>query len=338
MTNTTPQNSWRAWFRAISFPDLTANSPTDAFQSNKQRAMAASIGAIACFLAFFVARVDVAFQDSCARLSISHYFYEPMAGTLMVMSLTFAGAFMIAYEGRAKLDAWVAFFGGCGALVLAFFPTDGLGCPVGTVADFRPSLIFEVPTVFADGAKPETFAVTATTARIASGYSQTLHFAGAGVLFLSLLYFTAFAFVRVNHVKDLRTYDPKTDIRQDKTRCKRIRNAFYVVLSALIAFGILVVLANETQIAKDTSVWLGKMIAKIPGTPSEAAGYPRPVYHGELIALGAFGLAWLLHGRLIFAALKFLYGPDSDLVKRIEELEVLIRCRPRDTEPAVAQA
>ncbi len=316
-------------FWASFWPDLSAATQPDQFHTQKQRAVAAVVGAIACFLAFYVVSLDASFGPACARSSISHYYYEPLAGTLMVMSLSFVAAFMIAYEGRAPADGWIAAIGGIGALLVAFFPTDGLGCPPGLEADFRPAITFVVPDAFTARPFPETFDMTDAQLLIGGEDSQKYHMWGAGILFASLLYFTIFAFSRTNHPDD-RIADPNSDSGRGRwTICKWIRNLTYWLFGVIMLIGIAMILPIAPELSDQWSLRLGRAIAALPPTPDDPTPYPRPVYHGELLALGAFGLSWLLNGRLFFAIVKFLYQNNTRVIGAIEEIEKAIACRER---------
>ncbi|MEM1101057.1 MAG: hypothetical protein AAGH73_05955 [Pseudomonadota bacterium] len=287
---------------------------TKSESDDKERITAFIIGALAVFLAFGVAGLDRWLEPACPRSSVSHYFLEPFAGTFFVMALTFVGAFMIAYRGENKWDGHAATIGGIGALVLAFSPTDGLGCATGTLMDLRPAVVIEVPPGFGTGdlvegerfpdavapaaLRAEDGALEGVELRIGTEGTQRWHFAGAGVLFVVLLYFAGVAFPRVK--------DEDTDAQGKKLPSKRIRNTLYYLFLALMVVGFLMIVFSETMLARALSLWLAGLIAALPYAVPEFGDVVRPVYHGELLAFLAFGLVWLLKGRFL---LRVLLGP-----------------------------
>ena len=280
----------------------------------KERLVACIIGLLALFLAFGVAVLDRVLEPICARASISHYFLEPFAGTFFVMTLTFVGAFMVAYRGENRCDGYFATIGGIGALILAFFPTDGLGCGSGALMDLRPAVVIEVPAGFEPGdlvegerypdevspgqLRSEAGLLEDVELKIGSETTQFWHYVGAGVLFLVLLYFAGLAFPRIDE-------DDRDATGALKLR-KRIRNALYYIFFGFMILGFLMVLFPGTGIAQWLSGLTARLIAALPYAETDFAGEIRPVYHGELIAFAAFGLSWLLKGRfyLRFGALR----------------------------------
>lgn len=273
----------------------------------KQRVMALIIGILALFLAFGVAFLDAWFDPVCARTSISHYFYEPLAGTFFVLTLSFVGAFMIAYEGENRLDGWLATLGGVGGLILAFFPTDGIGCAVGQLVDLRPMLTAEVPPEFGVEAKPwpDTFLVEAQAVRIGGQTTQALHFVGAGLMFAVLWYFSAVVFTRIgarDHVA------PNTDGRTGLRLEKQIRNAVYVFFTLVMTLGIALVVFSSAGWAQNLSLWMARGLAVPFWANNDFAEVARPVYHGEMLALMAFGFSWLTKGRYFVSAYRLLTG------------------------------
>ena len=253
-------------------PDPAYLSQTAGEAEGNQRLVAFIIGLLAIWLAIDVNVLDIIHGPKCARSSISHYFYEPVAGTFFVMALTFVAAFLLAYRGECKWDARIASVAGVAALLVAFFPTSGAGCH-GTEVDLRPDLVVEViegqivPFVF-EGSERMYLEIADPDTLVAGAFSQRIHWGAAVILFAVLLYFSAFVFTRVREGID----------RVDGvlTRAKKVRNLVYLAtsLGMLISFGI--ILFDETL---------------------ASLRLPRPVFIGEALALCCFGIAWLVKGR-----------------------------------------
>lgn len=241
-----------------------------------QKTVALFIGVLAIGLAAGVNILDIQYGPTCARSSISHYFYEPVAGTFFVMVLSFVAAFLVAYRGENKWDGRLATLAGIAALVVAFMPTSGVGC-AGDV-DVRLQVIASVAdgrfqTVPFDGAehlvvRPE---VPLVVERAADAWDP--HLIAAGILFAILLYFSAIVFTRVR---------PDVDLNGDGSvkRAKVVRNLIYTgtSLGMLVGFAL---------------IGLDEMLR-------ETLGMKRPVFWGEAIGLVCFGVAWLTKGRFWF--------------------------------------
>ncbi len=299
------------------------NAPNSAYLTpppgralTKERAMAFLIGVLAILLAFGVTFLDERFGTACARSSISHYFYEPLAGTFFVMVLSFVGAFMIAFRGENRIDGWLATAGGIGGLVLAFFPTEGTGCDGPGSFDFRPAVVVEYPLTFAhvppdnfdpDDLVPDLFDVNDQAAVIGDAWTQAWHIGGAAVMFVVLLVFCAWVFPRVNPVTD-RQPGPDGRPTGPLKWQKRARNAVYYTASVAMVVGMLMIQFDQSGFARAVG---GAMARALPivglGNP-EFAGVARPVYHGEMLALVAFGVSWTVKGRFGKSVWDFFRG------------------------------
>jgi len=268
----------------------------------KERFTAFVVGILALSLAFVVLVLDIAgLGHTCARSSISHYFFDPRAGVFFVMALTFVAAFMIRYKGDGVHDGWVASVGGLGALLLAFFPTFGPRCVAEGTVDYRPALVVQEVAPSSDGnflltlsqprdgegaalsnaaaASQDPAEPVKVTAVFSNPTYQFFHFLGALVVLVSLLYFTGFAFRRTNDPKD-------EDDDGNWTPAKRARNLIYTACAAaMVVGGALIlsamVLSEETLAAWGDVVWV----------------FRRPVYWGEAAFLVAFGVAWMVKSR-----------------------------------------
>ncbi|MGR3493235.1 MAG: hypothetical protein ACU0DW_14345, partial [Shimia sp.] len=254
------------------------------------------------FLAIGVAMIDGATGAACPRVSISHYYYAPWAGQVYVMALTFVSAFLFAYRGApGTRDGVIATIGGAGGLVLALFPVAGVGCgAVGTEIDLRPFLTLEVQEAMEGGnpiTVPSTFDIPATRIEVAGPIIGGLHALGATLLFSVLLYFSAVVFCRVEPQADL--FDPSApgegaNIRPEK----KMRNTVYRAMTGIMLLGVAMVVAVPLGLSAwvdPISIGLSYVTGVIPLVGGE--GIARPIFHGELLALTAFGVSWLLKGR-----------------------------------------
>ncbi|MGR3466707.1 MAG: hypothetical protein ACU0CI_02425 [Shimia sp.] len=270
--------------------------------SLKSRALAAVIGGLALFLAIGVAMIDGATGPSCARVSISHYYYAPWAGQVYVMALTFVAAFLFAYRGApGTRDGVIATIGGAGGLVLALFPVAGVGCgAVGAEIDLRPNLITEVKPAMADEdplTQAFAFDLPATGIEVAGPWIGGLHALGATLLFAVLIYFSWVVFCRVEPRADL--HDPAAPATGRNVRMgKRLRNLVYRLMTGVMLFGLAMVVAVPLGLSAwvdPISLALSEWTGAVPLVGGQ--GVARPIFHGEMLALTAFGISWLLKGR-----------------------------------------
>ena len=165
--------------------------------------------------------------------SISGYYHT--GGEAVFIGIVVAlGLFLITYDGYNNPTGWkdrlASRIAGCGALLLAFYPTEVEG-------DYPPLDWW-------------------------CKYMGTLHFTGATILFVSFAYMSYFLF-------------PITDKELD--RSKRQRNALHRVCGIVIVCCL---------------VWAG-----IAGKVLE-----RPIFWPETIMLLAFGISWLVKGKVKEAA------------------------------------
>ncbi|NDV01648.1 hypothetical protein [Pseudoroseicyclus tamaricis] len=248
---------------------------------HKERATALIIGAIALFLAFGVALIDGLNDYTCRRISISHYYYEPLAGGFFVAALAFTGAFLLRYRGETRLDGALASVAGVAAILVALFPTTNIGCLASSEIDFRPAMVLTleagelVPAEF-DGGTYLGYVDLADM--LASNTSAVIHSIAAIVLFAILLYFSAWSFTRVRTV-DRKDGAPGAPVGT----AKKVRNGIYVLCSLGILAGFALVGGQD---------WL-----------REAGWFERPMYLGEAAALASFGVAWLVKSRLLLPGL-----------------------------------
>ena len=261
--------------------DYLATSPSR--EKVFQRITASVVGLSAFVLPFAVIFYDQLSGPSCRRESISHYFYEPEAGQFFVVLLAFIGGFFLRYKGERPIDATMAKVGCVAALLVAFFPTGGIGCAEPGAFDITVGVLVDGPAgvsqlnEFAFAIAPaagETTQPFTLRAEFSIATNNALHKAGALILFAVLAWFSFKAFRRVNAEVDLAPDGSLTAI-------KKTRNAIYLACTIGMALGAAII---------------GLSFAGIDVVA-------RPVFVGEAIFLVLAGLSWLIKGRfLLFAA------------------------------------
>jgi hypothetical protein len=220
--------------------------------------------------------------DSCFRDSISHFYYAQVYGAIFVGLLFFIGGFLIAYSGDHWLETWGSALAGVGAFGVAVFPTSGTGCELAQT--FLSRVFVEVtngPPLTVGRATTEDqdfFALFGTDSKWAVlGEAADVHMIGAGVLFF---YLGLYCIVVLRRVIPER-HGTGAQMRLSKRR----RNRVYA-LCGLAIWACVAVLGLKGPVLGDLTTW----------------NYWNLTFWVELVALWAFGLAWLTKGR-IFAKL-----------------------------------
>lgn len=226
----------------------------------------------------------------CPRLSISHHYYVPFAGTILTGILIFTGGALVAYRGDTRAESLLANLAGLGAIGTALFPIPGTGCAV-TGAGFHSLALVTVSQAAGNAALADP---TGEASFRFFGAVQALHNLSAGALFGVLGIFCIFVFTRVEP-RQLR--QPPADGTMpahvgwsDLTSAKQWRNAIYIACGLVIFAGVLLMGAN--LVLKRIPAW--------------AAFWQddRVPFFTETAMLWAFGLSWALKGRLwVFAKL-----------------------------------
>ncbi|MEM1234962.1 MAG: hypothetical protein AAGH70_12635 [Pseudomonadota bacterium] len=247
-----------------------------------QRRTAFVVGLSTLILPIAVIYYDFQSGPSCARNSISHYFYEPLAGQFFVVLLAFIGGFFLRYKGERPIDGRLAKAGCIAALCVAFFPTGGIGCAEDGAFDVTIGVLFEglsnvsqigdftyalAPVLDAAGEPSPPFTLTA---EFSNSISNIIHKLAAFSLFLVMAWFTAVAFRRVNA-------DVDRGADGDVTPIKRARNAVYLACAVGMAGAALLIILSFFGV---------NLVA-------------RPVFVGEAVFLILGGISWLVKGRFL---------------------------------------
>ena len=256
-------------------PVLRISPPHDGNQNILDR-LAFLVGCVAFGLPLILIFGATA-GNSCFRDSISHFYHAQFLGGFFVGLLFFIGGFLIAYSGDHWLETWGSTVAGLGAFGVALFPTSGSGCELPTTFLSR---IFAQVTNTGDPAVPYTVSEASDQGQSffhLFGAASDYHMVAAGLLFVYLGLYCLFVLRRVIPERHGEGSDMKAS--------KRARNKLYfwcgVVILACVA-----VLALKGSVGINLAWWNAWNLT----------------FWVELVALWAFGLAWVTKGR-IFGAL-----------------------------------
>lgn len=212
----------------------------------------------------------------CKQNSISHHYFAPFFGDLLVGALVFIGAFMIAYRSDHWLDQCLSSVAGACAFFVAIFPTSTQGCEAYLEGE-NPArlLVSKISVVVIDEKK--RFNIEPMSG---DGFDQlfpdagTIHFISAAMLFAFLAYYSFCIFTRVKENSQRKGDGSLITV-------KRVRNGIYHFTGWVI-------------VACMAAIALGKW--KPGWFPNWDAVNATFIF--EAIALIAFGTAWLVKGRV----------------------------------------
>lgn len=218
------------------------------------------------------------------RDSISHYYYTKILGGIFVISLSFIGTFLIAYTGASRLESALATLAGWATYGIAFFPTANQGFEVGKVSAkifVELEAITDVPF----------FALTKNGLEFAfqqHAVSSYIHFGCATALFTFLAFYSFRVFPHI---------DENRHKKNGKlTSAKSKRNTIYYITGWIIVISIVAI----------ASQWIW----------GKAWDNYNLTFWFEAFALWAFGISWIVKGRLWG---KFLL--DDNEIKILHQIE-----------------
>ncbi len=242
-------------------------SPSVAEALRNQRTVISVIGLTAILLPPALIIVDRYSAHSCFRNSLSHYYYSQLAGVVFVMTLAFIGTLLASYRAEGPVVRYLAMVAGIAGLLVAVFPTEKSGCSE-TIFNARMfgAIDAEQPTV-----------VFKTAFELFPGVGM-IHYGAAFVLFAIMFYFCAVIFRRPGE----NDKDPQT---QKPTQVKLQRNRIYAACALVIAVAMIVMGLSQLEALR--------------GFFSQ-----RVILYGEWAALFAFGVAWLVKGRVFNTSLR----------------------------------
>jgi uncharacterized membrane protein len=201
-------------------------------------ALRRAVGILGIILPIILA-IGLVLFSPCGNVqpSISDYFYTRM-GSFFVGTMCAVALFLFSYKGYDKKDKIAGKLGCLFALGVAFFPT---------------------------GPLPES--TCSVVALHNPGFVNIIHFSSAGLLFLTLAYYSYFLFTKTSG---------------EMTPQKRKRNRIYKVCGVIMVVCIILVF----------------VYFEVPGMEKKFREF-KPVFWLEAIALWAFGLSWLTKGEFI---------------------------------------
>ncbi|SFT80890.1 hypothetical protein [Sedimentitalea nanhaiensis] len=241
----------------------------------------------------------------CFRASISHYYFSRLGGDLFVGALVFVGLLLAAFydfepqetEGCLQhrwYDLWLVRLAGICALGVAFVPTADSGCA------YQPSDVARVFLTQPQGSETASVPGGRVTGTISHDFwasfeglgggdtvpvaLRMLHVSMAGVMLVILAYYAFFVFTRGNSSASSGPVPPGSR--------KALRNRCYRVLGLAIALSVAAIatktgcvnwLLSATQAQRLDAWWDARRLTFVL----------------ETIALGSFGLSWLIKGRFI---------------------------------------
>ena len=248
-----------------------------------QRLLAATVGAVAVFLPV-VLGLGSLLVNPPMRQSISHFYYVPFFGDVLVGALIFIGTFLIAYRGLLPYERSISNLAGLAAYGVALFPTSGSGVADGTVF----ARVMSPVSVAISGTPAQE--ITPVTAAEFPGHFQlfkyvdVLHFGSAALLFGFLAYCALFVFTRPS------SRDPDDATKKPK----KMRNGIYHVCGAIILLS-MAALLGKALLGLDTE-W----------------NRLRLTFAFETAALWAFGVSWLVKGRFFMKATFLMDGAERN--------------------------
>lgn len=212
--------------------------------------------------------------DVCMRTSLSHFFYDPLMGTLFIGLLFFSGGAMIAMPGENRFESWVTSIGGTCALLLAIWPISDPGCADDTFTA-RPfaSVHQQIAT---DGSGTQL----TLSPFPGGGYFEVLSFAAglhvffAGLVLLSLSLYCFFVLTRVVEARHIEN--------GELCASKRKRNRLYrlcggIILGCLVTLAVVLVIGPKEWLP----IWDSYHMT----------------YYVEALAIATFAVAWFAKAR-----------------------------------------
>lgn len=212
----------------------------------------------------------------CDQDSISHHYYAPFFGDLMVGALVFIGSFMIAYRSDHWLDQCLSSIAGLCAFFVAVFPASSLGCGEETSYELPARILVKKISFVSEGkylVEPLSGTKLNELYELFPG-AGTVHFVSAALLFAFLAYYSFCIFTRVKEGTQRNNDGSLIPV-------KRVRNGMYHTTGWVIV-GCMAAIA----LFKLKPDWFPNWDAV------------NATFWFESVALIAFGFAWLVKGRI----------------------------------------
>ncbi len=233
--------------------------------ANSRQWVAFGVGCVALGLPI-VMQVS-SFVWNAAYASISHYYFTRFTGDVFVGALCFIGAFLLTYRGVTVAENVISKFAGFCAFGIAIFPTTGAGA--------NKAMLFG--RVFGEFETNDLGDIVVESVRYKANPSESLlgllHYGSAALLFLVLCWFCFRVFTQER--------PSDRDAAGQLTPHKRRRNRIYYISGGVIALCLTLMVAR-LLFGEDWLWWDAH----------------RLTFWVETAMLWAFGVSWLLKGRL----------------------------------------
>lgn len=218
---------------------------------------------------------------ACFHRSISAFYYSGFLGGVYVASVWTIGVLLFAYKGKGPGEAWVATLGGALAIGTAIIPTKGDACLGESHVGRVFAQIENGPTGATVTARPAPPGAEIDTYFFLTEHAPIIHLICAAGFLLFLAYYSFFVFTR--------TIDNVNKIEQVLTPVKATRNRTYRICGRIIFFCVLIIGAYFIYENENRS-W-------------EFWQKARLTFVFETIAVWAFGVSWLVKGRIFGTSL-----------------------------------
>ncbi len=225
-------------------------------------------------------------SSTCFRASLSSYYFASLSGDLFVAGLAAIATCLLAFTGESRADFWLTTGAAVSAMTVALIPTANPGCALGPGYQGR----FSAKLAEADGVVVIESPLPVDSYFAAFRGAAVLHDVAALFLLGFLAYLCLVAFTR---------RVPSLHLRAGRvTAVKRLRDAIYRSAGAVIVLcmGLMVL-----------GAWLRHQAGPEPSWWDEW----RLTFWSESVALWAFGVAWIVKGRLFGLALRDPGEPTS---------------------------
>jgi hypothetical protein len=239
-----------------------------------QQRLATLVGLIAVLLPLVLL---LAGASTCFRQSISSYYFASTAGDLLVAGLAVIATCLYAFSGETRGESLLTTLAALAALGVALVPTAQPGCPLVAGYDGR----------FVGMLGEDGLLKLGETAADAFGRYRTLsrlHDLFALILLGFMAYLCLFAFTREVPARHRRADGRLTNV-------KRRRDAIYRACGAVIVLALLLMVVGAVVRGTDLT------------NPSWWDRW-RLTFWVETLALEAFGVAWVVKGRLFGIGLR----------------------------------
>jgi len=237
---------------------MTNFAPSDPIAN--QPGLRRAVGYVALILPFVLGLGHLFHSNTFMQPTLSHFYYVPVLGDIMVGSLCAVGGFLIYYQGYEKTDSRLTTAAGVSVIGVALIATDN-----------NPGLFAQGYTraiVDLQGTGPTSISYTDILFEL-NDWMPFLHVLCALIFFACLAWISFFEFT-------------KSAQGGEMTAEKRQRNRVYRTTGWIIVVMMLLILARM-QLFKSWAPWDNYAITFIL----------------EAIAILAFGISWLIKGEAL---------------------------------------